>query len=284
MTNSRRDFLRTGATAVALAPVVGGASGCATLCDLLEGVVKKPELALKSFEITKTTLSSFSVRLIALLKNPNPFGFRLDGLDWGVKLAGGGVARGKTKGGITLKARGTSQTRMDIDFDLAKTAAAVLELIEKRSVPLGIDAVGHLRANRFRFDIPASFETKLPMPQLPAFTVPKFAVKSAGLSGVSFVVEPLVDNPNPFDIDIDVFDFDIKVGGRQVLRNKTLRNVKVASKQKKNVPFEFQVDLVELGVTAAEIAMNPRLDWEVASRLKSGLLDLPFKQGGRVRL
>jgi LEA14-like dessication related protein len=284
MTTTRRDLLRTGLTGLAMAPVVGGASGCATLCDLLDGVVKKPDLALKSFEITKTTLSSFSVRLIALLKNPNPFGFRLDGLDWGVKLAGGAVAKGVTRGGITLKPRGTSQTRLDIDFDLARTAAAVLELIEKRSVALGIDAVGHLRANRFRFDVPASFETKLPMPQLPDFTVPKFAVKSASLSGIEFVVEPLVSNPNPFDIDIDLFDFDVKVGGRQVLRNKTLRNVSVASKQKKAVPFEFQVDLVELGLSAAQLATSPRLDWEVGSRLKSGILDLPFKQAGRVRL
>jgi hypothetical protein len=94
MTLSRRELLRTGATTAVLVPVAGGASGCATLLDLLDGVVKKPELALRSFEITKTTLTSFSVRLVALMKNPNPFGFRLDGLDWGVKLAGGAVAKG----------------------------------------------------------------------------------------------------------------------------------------------------------------------------------------------
>jgi LEA14-like dessication related protein len=284
MTQTRRHILKTGLLTAAAVPVVGGASGCATLLDLLGNFVKPPELSLKSFKVTKTTLSSFSVHLVALLKNPNPFGFRVDGLDWGVRLAGGSVATGKARKGLTLKPRGTSETPLDLDFNIAKTAAAILELIEKRSVPLGLNAVAHLRANKYAFDVPAEFETKLPLPQLPALDVPTFALRNASLSGLTFAVEPLVTNPNPFDVDIDAFDFDVKLSGRSVLRNKTVKNVKIESKQKKRVPFEFQVDLVDVGLTAASLAQRPRLDWELGANLKSGVLDLPFKQGGRVAL
>lgn len=281
MTMNRRSLLRTGLLTSAAVPLTTS-TGCATLWDLLSGVVKEPQLSLRSFKITKTTLSSFSVSMVALLKNPNPFGFRLEGLDWLVNLAGGQAAKGRSPGGIALKAKGTSQTQLDIDFNIARTAAAIIELIEKRSIPLGINAVGHLRAAKYDFDIPAKYETRLPMPTLPTFAVPRFAVKSAGLSGINFTVEPLVKNTNGFDIDIDRFDFDVKLGGRQVLKNKSLRNLKVAKGRSERVPFEFDVSLGELGLSVAQLATNPRFDWEVGANLKSGLLDLPFTQKGRV--
>jgi LEA14-like dessication related protein len=283
MTFSRRELLRTGLMVTAATPLVTS-TGCATIMECLGQIVKTPQLSLRSFKITKTTLSSFSVSLIALIRNPNPFGFRLEGLDWDVLLAGGKAARGRSPGGIALKAKGSSQTQLDIDFDLAKTARAIMELIEKRSIPLGINAVGHLKANNYDFDIPAKYETKLPMPSIPNFTVPKFSVKSASLSGVRFLVEPLVRNSNPFDLDVDQFDFNVKIGGRNVLRNKTIRNFKVAKKDSERVPLDIEVSLSELGLTAARLAQSPRLDWEVGAQLKSGLLNLPFLQKGRVNL
>jgi LEA14-like dessication related protein len=284
MTQTRRQIMKAGLLATAAVPVVGATTGCATLLEFLGEFVKPPDLSLKNFQVTKTTLSSFAVRLDAVLKNPNPFGFRIDGLDWGVRLAGGNVATGAARKGFTLKARGTSETPLELDFNIARTAAAIIELIEKRSVPLGINAVVHLRANKYRFDVPADYETRLPLPQLPAFAVPTFALRDASLSGLRFVVEPLVTNPNPFDLDIDAFDFDIKLGGRSVVRNRTVKNVKIESKQKKRVPFDFAVNLAEVGLTAASLAARPRLDWELVANLKSGLLDLPFRQGGRVAL
>jgi LEA14-like dessication related protein len=283
MTMNRRALLQHSLMAAAAVPLASS-TGCATLMEYLGTIVKQPELALKSFKVTKASLSSFSVSLVALIKNPNPFGFKLEGLDWIVNLAGGEAAKGRSPKGIALKARGTAQTELDIDFNIARTAAAVIELIEKRKLPLGISAVGHLRANKYTFDIPAKYETSLPMPQLPNFTVPRFSVRSANASGIRFAVEPLVKNSNGFDIDIDQFDFDVKLGGRQVLRNKTIKNFKVAKGQSERVPFEFDVSLAELGLTIAKLATNPRFDWEVGAKLQSGLLNLPFVQKGRVAL
>lgn len=283
MTQNRRTLLRAGLLSTAAIPLATS-SGCATLMDLLSDIVKAPQLSLRSFKITKMTLSSLSVSMVALLKNPNPFGFQLDGLDWLVNLAQGQVAKGRSPAGIALRPRGTSQTTLDIDFDLARTATALIELIEKRSVPLGIEAVGHLTANRHRFDIPARYNTKLPMPSLPTLDVPRFAVRSASVSGVRFAIEPLVKNTNGFDLNIDRFDVSVRLGGREVLRNKSLRDVKVARGASERVPFEFDVGLAELGLTVAKLANSPRLPWEVEANLKSGILALPLRQKGRITL
>ena len=276
----RRDVLQTGL-------VVGAGlstTGCATLWDFLLGLVKAPQMSLKSFKIKKTTLSSFQVGITALIQNPNPFGFHLDGLDWAVGLAGGNAAKGRSPKGLTLKAKGASETDLELDFNIAKTAEAILELIEKRSVPLTLDATGHLRANKYKFDIPASFETKLPLPQLPKFEVPNFRMTGLRGTNLLFQVEPMIQNTNGFDVDVDAFDFDIKLDGRNVLKNKIVKNVTLQSNKKQRVPFEFDVGLAEIGMTLAKIANSPRLDWEVAANLKSGILNLPFKEGGRVTL
>jgi hypothetical protein len=183
-----------------------------------------------------------------------------------------------------LKAKGTAETELDLDFNIAKTADAILELLDKKSVPLKIDAVGHLRANKYKFDIPAQFESRLPLPAIPHFDVPTFKVKNASLSGIKFQVEPLVTNSNNFDINIDAFDFDIKLGGREVLKNKSVKKIRLEGKGKERVPFEFDVGLSEIGMTLAKLAQNPRLDWELAANLRSGILKMPFKQNGRVTL
>ncbi len=276
----RRDVLQTGLLTTAALST----TGCATLLDVLCGLVKTPEMSLKSFKVKKMTLTSLQVDIVALIKNPNPFGFNLAGLDWAVSLAGGQTAQGKAPRGINLKAKGTEETEIDLDFNLAKTAEAILELLDKKSVPLKIDAVGHLRANKYKFDIPAQFESKLPLPVIPRFDVPTFKVKNANLSGITFLVEPLVTNSNGFDINIDAFDFDVKLDGKQVLKNKNAKKIKLESKGHERVPFQFDVGLAEIGMTLAKLAQNPRLDWELAANLKSGILNMPFKQKGRVTL
>lgn len=280
----RREVLQSGLRGGLIVGAGLSTTGCATLWDLLLGLVKAPEMSMKSFKVKKTTLSSFQVSIIALIKNPNPFGFHLDGLDWIVDLAGGQTAKGKSPKGLTLNAKGASETQLDLDFNIAKTAEAILELIEKKVVPLKLDATGHLRANKYKFDVPATFETKLPLPQIPKFEVPNFKMTGLRGSNLLFTVEPLVHNPNGFDVDVDAFDFDIKLDGKNVLKNKIVKNVTLQSKKKERVPFEFDVGLAEIGMTLAKVAQNPRLDWEVAANLKSGILNIPFKEGGRVTL
>jgi LEA14-like dessication related protein len=280
----RRDFFRNGLLTTAALSTATATTGCATFMDVLCGLVKAPEMSLKSFKVKKMTLTSLQVDIVALITNPNPFGFSLAGLDWGVSLAGGQTATGRSPKGLTLKARGRSETELDLDFNIAKTAEAILELLEKKSVPIKVNAVGHLRANKYKFDVPGEFETKLAMPIIPRFDVPTFKVKRADLSGITFQVEPLVSNANNFDINIDTFDFDIKLDGRQVLKNKNARKIRLESKGHERVPFNFEVGLAEIGMTLAKLASNPRLDWELDANLRSGILNMPFKQAGRVTL
>jgi LEA14-like dessication related protein len=276
----RRSLLRATTGVAMAAPLMG----CATLMDLLGDVIQMPQMNVQKMNILGMTLTSIQTRFTTAVRNPNPIGFNLEGLDWALALAGASLAKGRAPKGLGLKARGTQTTDLDIDFDIAKTAEAVLALIGKQKIPYTLDATGVLRANKYKFDVPFQFKGDMPMPILPALAIPTFKVVSAGLSGIKFRVDTAVTNMMGFAIPIDAFNFDVKVGGNNVVSNKSVSGLQLAPKQREVVPLEFNVDLGQLGLSVARLASNPKLDWEVGAEMASGFLKMPFRQSGAVRL
>jgi LEA14-like dessication related protein len=276
----RREVLMSGG-AVAVA---SSASGCATLLDLLQGALKTPDVAIKGMKITKMSLSSVATRFDAEINNPNPFGIRLDGLDWGLKLGGKSFVDGLLPKGLELKARGKSDTQLDIAFDLGKTAQAILDLIESKIIDYEIETKSHFRVRTLKLDVPANFKGKMPLPDVPNVQVKSFDLKNASASGLNFRMLSRVSNPNSFELPIDGLSFDVKLGGRSVLLNKLVRGVRVAAKQTEEIPIDFQVELVQLGMSLIELASSPKVKWEVASEVMSGPLKLPFNQAGVLAL
>jgi LEA14-like dessication related protein len=279
----RRRILRLGAAGAVTALMVP-TYGCATLLELLGRFFKAPQLAIKSMKIKKASLSTISTRFLVNITNPNSIGFHLGGLDYALNLAGGDVAKGTAQKGITLKAKGKAQTQLDIDFDIAKTAVAVLAMIEKGAVDYALEAVGHFKVQEADIPVPARLAGRMPMPALPIIDIASFSVLSASTSGVRFRVNAAAKNKNSFDLPIDKFEFDIKLGGRSVLQNKSVKNKTLQGKKTTTVPLEFNVGLAALGLSAADLASNPRLNWEVATKVESGLVKLPFSQKGSLRI
>jgi LEA14-like dessication related protein len=280
---NRRELLRLGAASATTALVLP-TTGCATLWQLLGMFVKAPQISVKSMKVRKATLSTMSTRFLVNITNPNSFGFRLSGLEYALDLAGGSVAKGLAQKGIDLRPRAKATTELDIDFDIARTAVAVLEMLEKGAVDYALEAVGHFKAQDQDIPVPARIAGRMPMPKIPKIDISSFQVVNASLSGVKFRVNTEAKNNNTFDVPVDKFEFDVKVGGRSVLKNKTLKNKKLTADKTTTVPLEFTVGLAALGLTAAELASSPRLDWQVDTMMQSGILKLPFDQKGTVRI
>ena len=277
---NRRDILRASSLAALAMP----SAGCATLWDLLGNFIKAPDLAIRRMEVQKMTLSSMQVKFFADLTNPNPFGFKLFGLDYLLKVSGNQLAKGRSPQGIDLRAGAKAKTEFELDFDLGKSASAILELIQKKVVGYELEAVGKFLSKEGGVDVPVGFAGKLPMPLLPAINIKSFAPTGVSASGVEFRIETEVKNNNDFEIPIDGFSFDIKMDGRRVIENKGARGLRIAAGKKGTVPLEFKVGLAALGVSLAEAASGKRMSWEVAADVASGRLKLPFKDAGTFRL
>ncbi len=283
----RRDVLKT----MGLAGVLVPTTGCATLLNLLKQVMNEPTVEITKMTLKDVTLSSITTQFAAVITNPNPFGFDLAGLEYALSIGGARFAAGKAPGGVKLKPEGKATTNFDVAFDLGKTASAILDLISKKVVDYTVDTTFHFDVPKIQnvkvpqtFAIPASYSGSLPMPAIPTFSIKNFDVQSVSMSGVKFRVTSNVANPNSFAIPIDDFEFDVKVGGRPVVSNKAVDGMRLAAKKSSNVGFDFNVSLVDIGISAVELAQRPNLNWEVASKIASGKLNLPFNQRGSVKL
>jgi LEA14-like dessication related protein len=280
----RRDVLKT----IGLASVALPSSGCATLLNLLRQVLQEPTVEITKMTLKDVSLTSITSQFVAKITNPNPFGFALDGLDYALSIGGARFASGNAPGGVKLKAEGSATTTFDVAFDLGKTASAILDLLNKKVVDYTIDTTFHFKAPKpapqQSFAIPTSFSGSMPMPVVPQIEIKSFDVRNISLSGVTFRVLSAVKNTNDFPIPIDQLGFDVKLGGRRVLSNKTVDGMNLGANKSSNVPVDFEVGLSALGLTALEIAQHPKLRWEVVSKLSSGKLAVPFTAKGDVKL
>lgn len=280
----RRDVLRTLGTASVAVP----ASGCATLLNLIRQVLQEPTVEITKMTLKEVSLTSITSQFAARITNPNPFGFALDGLDYALSIGGARFASGSAPGGVKLKPEGAATTTFDVSFDLGKTASAILDLLSKKVVDYTVDTTFHFKAPKpapqQSFAIPTSYSGSMPMPVVPRIEVKSFDVRNISLDGVTFRVTSAVKNTNDFAIPIDKLGFDVKLGGRRVLSNKTVDGMNLGANRSSNVPVDFEVGLTALGLTAVELAQKPNLRWEVVSKLTSGPLAVPFTAKGDVKL
>lgn len=277
---NRRDMLR----ASSLAAVTLPSAGCATLWDLINAFIKAPTLDITKMAVEKMSLSSMKVKFFADITNPNPFGFKLFGLDYLLKVSGDQLAKGRAPQGIELRAGGKAKTEFDLNFDLGRTANAMLELIEKKVVGYELQAVGKFLSKEGGVDVPVGFSGNMPMPKLPNINVRSFTPTNVSASGVDFRIETEVKNDNDFEIPIDGFSFDIKVDGRRVLENKGAKGLRIAAGRKGVVPLEFKLGLGALGISLAEAVGGKTMRWELGADVSSGKLKMPFKDAGTFRL
>lgn len=107
-----------------------------------QGVIELPslpEVRIERVAIDRMTLSGLDLGVVLRLKNGNRFPINLDGLDYGLKLAGTTVASGKSLGPISLPA-GESGT-MDLGLHLGYSElGGVIDVLRNNSrIPVAFD-------------------------------------------------------------------------------------------------------------------------------------------------
>jgi LEA14-like dessication related protein len=277
---NRRELIKVGFASALVVP--GG--GCATLFDMFQKYL--PTISMKKFNITGMTLQSIATKFTIEINNPNPIGFVLDGLDYGLHVAGNELASGKAPRGITLKPKQGVLSDLDLDFQLGNTGAAILDLIGKNIVPFELNVVGHFfkkEAGGDGLELPLDYKSQLPMPKVPALNVRSLNPTSVSPEKVGFRLETAVHNNNGFEIPVDALAMNLKLDGRQVLTNHVAKGLRVPANQTSNLPVDFGVALEQLGLSLAEIAAGRRMNWELASEMRSGKLAIPFKHSGSMR-
>ena len=276
----RRDFVR----AMTLAPLAVYGSACAGVWQMLRGMWQEPEVKLRRLQVDSIALDVVKTRFYLDVTNPNPLPIHLGGLGYGLMLDGQRVVQGSIDEAIDLPARGRAAIQVPLDVPLGSSTKAVLRLLRKEKVKYAL-------ATRFRFrlgsgliEVPLRFTGEIPVPKLPTIQVREFRFTSVRPSGLGVALTATVTNPNDFRIPIDRLRFRARLNGRTVLRNQELENLSLAANQTRDLRLDFGVDLMDIGLSALALSKRPEMKWEVDGAFEAGVVKLPLKMSGRVRL
>lgn len=272
------------AALAALLTLALGMSSCATLREILSGQVKAPTVRITGMTVDDLSLDKVKSTFKIQITNPNPVGLSLQGLSHALSLEGRSVAKGDAPKGMRLAANGSTTTDLVVTIPLIQAAETLLVLLQKKDVDLKLTTNFTFKTPIGPLTVPTTYASKLPLPKLPGVVVKDFSITSVSLSGLGIEILTQVDNPNGFKLPVGAMAFDVKLNGRKVLAHKPVAGFAVPQKGSRDVKLPFTVSLLDVGLTAASLATNPKLNWQVNADLDAGVLKLPFNAAGKVPL
>lgn len=278
--NRRRACLRI----LALTPFALHSAGCASVWQLLRHVVQDPEIRLRRLQVESIALDQVKARFFLAVTNPNPINIHLGGVEYALALDDNPMLKGLIDEPIDLPARREASIEVPVTVPLGSSTQAILRLLNQKKVTYALDT-------RFRFQLPSGtlalplrFEGEFPVPKLPTVQVQEFRFTSIQPGGVGVSITARVTNPNDFPLPIDRLRFVAKLNGRTILRNQEIENVSLQAQQTRDLKLNFSVGLLDAGLTVLSLSERPEMTWELDGTLESGVLALPVRLDGRVRL
>jgi LEA14-like dessication related protein len=107
----------------------------------IKGVAETPEITVSGVKLGQFSLAGGDATLALKVRNPNSFSIPLRGLDYGLKLNGAEVAKGRTEGKLTLAGGETRIIQVPVQLDMMKLIrVAPGVLLDRR---LNYDLSGH---------------------------------------------------------------------------------------------------------------------------------------------
>jgi len=202
------------------------------------------------------------IRLDLEIRNPNPVGLTLAGLDGELFLSGRSVATSRFPAGLTIPARGDAPLTLEVAVPLdgaAGVADAMARLVQGQGVPYRLELALEVEAfgvvQRFPARPVASGEVRFPG-ELRAPTVRFDASASrVRVDGLTARIEVglRIDNPGPIGFVATSPELELRLDGRSVGR---------ASFPRTSVPAGSEVPAfvsVEVGVAQIGAALLSRL-------------------------
>ncbi|MEM7675002.1 MAG: LEA type 2 family protein [Myxococcota bacterium] len=260
-------------------------SGCAAVQNVLKSVgYVDPKVEIVDMSVTKWGLTSLGTTFDVAVTNPNPVGFTLRGIQYGLDIDGHRLTSGRSQTPVEIAAQGKATTKLAFDFPLAQTANALVALLTKQEVDYGLESSFAIGRPDFAVDVPVEKKGKLPLPRLPRFDVPTAKFTGASLAGVQFRVVPTLENLNAFDLPIEGFETSLRINDRPIINNRASSGGTLRAKAKTPVPIDLNLSLADLGLSAISLMQRPQMRWAVDFSLLAGSLKLPFSGAGQLRL
>lgn len=209
----------------------------------------KPTLSFQKFELKGIDFEKADVDFIFKLDNPNPVGLNIAKFDWNLALADQPFLDGVRDKGWELPASGERNLRLPVAINWQK-------LIETGRAVKGQDEIPFKLNGRFTIETPLGPLT-LPYQhdgQLPLLHKPELRLATARVANLNLLqqtarieVDLGVKNEQASPIGFSKFDYNLKLGGKQVAVGKIPGLTDLTPGKEQVVTLPIDLKLVDFG-------------------------------------
>ena len=268
-------------------------SSCATLeqvSEALEG--QKPTARVEGLRLTGLDMRGVDLTFDVQVDNPNPIGISLAALDYDLKLFGSSFLQGDQPMGMKLAAGGRSQVAVPVRLGFQ-------QLLDSYRQHKGAEEVGYELDLGMGFDVPvlgkvrvpASYQGKLPIPEMPDVTLKSVDVERLTLSGAKLMLELQVDNPNSFSLLLDKLNYNLKLNGYDVGSGLVNQAARVQSDSRGVISLPLSLDFAQAGKGLYSALLGSGMSYDLSGSMQAGSSNpilkqfrIPLDKQGRVGL
>jgi LEA14-like dessication related protein len=136
------------------------------------------------------------------------------------------------------------------------------------------------------FVISASFGCSTVAEQIlekPNVTLQQVNVREIGVSGATVIFNVLVDNPNPFGINLRQLTYDVEIGGRALTSGVMDKGIRIEAKEKSLVEIPIPVRFSDVFASALDVMKNGTRTYRVRGSASFGPFSIPFDESGELK-
>ena len=244
-------------------------SGCAALQEF----VQPPSVRISGVRLADVSFEQLGLDVDLAVRNPNTFGFSMDGFDYSMSIEGKEFLSGTQEKQLMVEAKNSQTLQIPLSVNLRELHALSRAVQEQDSLTYSI--TGHLFPSGVFSGtrIPFDHSGRLPNVRIPHVSFDGLKVLSMGLGGIDLQLGLSIDNPNSFGFNLSEMDYSIDLAGSRVASGKTQKAFSVGSKEESTLTLPISLGFTELGSSLRSMLKSNSIEIAISS---STVLDSPL--------
>jgi len=251
--------------------------GCANASDVIKRVVKPPDVSVSNFAIAGIQETKMGFDLELLVKNPNPIGFSLAGLEYQVDLAEKQLATGRNDNGLNITASGDSHVSIPIWVSYQDVLSIYDAVQGQDQVPYKVSGKAEISTPIGKIPVPFSVKGNLPVVRPPRINEVSLKVNKLNLAGAQLNLNLKMFNPNGFKLDIVSGDYALFMQGSN-FGNGSIAPSSIPAKTTGTITIPISLSFTGMAGAAYSLLTKGSADYQLSFDARYKLANLPMTQ------
>jgi len=266
-------------------------SGCVAVQEMMK--TSKPTVNVENVRLVNLSFSDVDLAFDIKVKNNNPFGINIAGLDYDLKINDASFLKGNNEDRLAIAASAESMVQIPLSLNFKN-------LYDTFSALANQDSSNYELQTTLYFDLPIIGRTPIaisksghvPLVKLPSIQIASLKLKKIALTNANLELKLDVVNPNAFSLLLNRLTYDFSINGMNWARGVTEKQMNVNQKGLSSLTIPINLDIMKMGTTVYQLLQgNKELNYQFNSDLDLNTsiallkqVKIPMNKTGKINL